>query len=429
MVWKTSTRSYNSVKWKVICSLYELEKCGNFMSNELPEQDEELETKEDETILEYILITSIAIQENVLRLNQETTFHVIVEYKVNQELILKPQYQSDNLCLITLPEEIHLTPDNTSFEFTGEIIGQKSGNEEIKLIIGYNEQTVHVMISLIILPDVSISFKNYPKEMVAINEPLHFRLNCFQKTNGGKIVPITVLFKEKETIVRQDQIIQINEIEDHRFSLRGADPGFKDISVELVIQGHLITTLTLFEKILVYDPHKLPEKIDTADMFIGEKPKFDLLVPFISETKGDVRFEFRETIDHLANVCYLAFPFNTSSEKTWENIELFFLNNGNSERLLIANILPIKQSLIILAAETSYQELQLLKVAEKVNNNLKGKLGECKVQVGPIAYGSILTYFRESKVLDKYQPIIISDGFLERPALLAATLKHLADSL
>ncbi len=32
------------------------------------------------------------------------------------------------------------------------------------------------------LPDVSISFKNYPKEMVAINDPLYFKLNCFQKT-------------------------------------------------------------------------------------------------------------------------------------------------------------------------------------------------------------------------------------------------------
>ncbi|MHA1503986.1 MAG: hypothetical protein ACTSPT_02210 [Candidatus Heimdallarchaeota archaeon] len=399
------------------------------MSNELPEQDEELETKEEEKILEHILITSIAIQENVLRLQQETTFHVIVEYKVNQDLILKPQYQSDNLCLITLPEEIHLTPDQTSFEFTGEIIGQKSGNEEIKLIIGYNEQTVHVKISLIILPDVSISFKNYPKEMVAINDPLYFKLNCFQKTNGGKIVPITVVFKEKEAIVRQDQIIQINEIEDHRFSLRGATPGFKDISVELHILGHLITTLTLFEKILVYDPQKLPEKIEQADMFIGEKPKFDLLVPFISETKGDVRYEFRETIDCLINVCYLAFPFNASSEKIWGNIEMFIINNGSSEQLLIANVLPIKQSLIILAAETSYQELQLLKVAEKVNNYLENKPGECQVQVGPIAYGSILTYFRESKVLDKIQPIIISEGFLEKPVLLAATLNQLVDSL
>ncbi|MHA1366209.1 MAG: hypothetical protein ACTSP5_07335, partial [Candidatus Heimdallarchaeota archaeon] len=249
--------------------------------------------------------------------------------------------------------------------------------------------------------------------------------------------------KEKETIVRQDQIIQINEIEDHRFSLRGATPGFKDISVELHILGHLITTLTLFEKILVYDPQKLPEKIEPADMFIGEKPKFDLLVPFISETKGDVRYEFRETIDCLTNVCYLAFPFNASSEKIWENIEMFIINNGSSEQLLIANVLPIKQSLIILAAETSYQELQLLKVAEKVNNYLKNKPGECQVQVGPIenkpgecqvqvgpiAYGSILTYFRESKVLDKIQPIIISEGFLEKPVLLAATLNQLVDSL
>jgi hypothetical protein len=399
------------------------------MSNKSPEQNEKFEPTEDKNILEHILITSIAIQENVLRLNQETTFHVIIEYKTNQELKLKPQYQSNDLCLVSLPEEIHLTTDQTSIEFTGEIIGQKSGNEEIKLIIGYKEQTVHVKISLIILPDVSISFLSYPKEMVAINEPLHFKLNCFQKTNGGKIVPITVLFKEKETIVRQDQIIQINEIEDHRFSLRGADPGFKDISVELVILGHLITTLTLFEKILVYDPQKLPEKIGQADIFIGEKPKFDLLVPYNSETKGDVRFLFRETVDYLSNICYLAFPFNASSERIWKNIELYFLNNGNSERLLIANVLPIKQLLIILAAETSYQELQLLSVAEKTNQYLKKRQGECQVQVGPIAYGSILTYFRESKVMDEIQPIIISEGFLEKPALLAATLKQLVDDL
>ncbi|MHA1440959.1 MAG: hypothetical protein ACTSPK_03715, partial [Candidatus Heimdallarchaeota archaeon] len=122
-------------------------------------------------------------------------------------------------------------------------------------------------------------------------------------------------------------------------------------------------------------------------------------------------------------------PFNASSEKIWENIEMFIINNGSSEQLLIANVLPIKQSLIILAAETSYQELQLLKVAEKVNNYLENKPGECQVQVGPIAYGSILTYFRESKVLDKIQPIIISEGFLEKPVLLAATLNQLVDSL
>ncbi|MHA1433663.1 MAG: hypothetical protein ACTSO7_07450 [Candidatus Heimdallarchaeota archaeon] len=399
------------------------------MSNELPKQDDEMETTEEENILESLLITSIAVQENVLKLQQETTFHVILDYKVTQDLILKPQYHSSDLCLVKLPEKLELTTDQTSLEFTGEIIAQKSGNEEIKLIIGYNEQTVHVKISLIILPDVSISFKEYPKEMIAINNPLYFKLNCFQKTNGGKIVPITVFLKEKDSVVLQDQIIQINEIEDHRFSIRCDTTGFKDISVEFTILGHLITTITLFDKILVYDPQKLPENIGKADMFIGENPKFDLFLPFMPETKGDLRLEFREIVDYLSNVCYLAFPFNTSSETTWDNLEVFIVNHGSSEQLLIANILPIKQSLIILAAETSYQELQLQKVAENINKYLERKPGECQVQVGPIAYGSILTHFRESKIMDKIQPIIISEGFLERPVLLAATLNQLVDSL
>ena len=397
------------------------------MSNELPKQDEVLETTEENNILENILITSIAIQENVLKLQQETTFHVIVEYKVNQDLILKPLYQSSDLCLVTLPKKLHLTPDQTSIEFTGEITAQKSGNEEIKLIVGYNDQTVHVLISLIILPDVSITFKEYPKEMVAINQPLHFKLNCYQKTNGGKIVPINVRFKEKDEIVLQDQIIQINEIEDHRFSIRCDKSGFKDISVELVALGHSLTTIVLFDKLLVYDPQKLPKNIPKADMFIGDSPKFDLLLPFIDETNGDARLAFREVIDYLADVCYLAFAFNSSSEAMWKEIEVFLINQGNSEKLLITNILPIKQSLIILAAETSYQELKLLKVAEKVNKFLERKLGECQVQVGPIAQGAIVKYFQETQIMDKVLPIIISEGFLERPELLAATLNQLFD--
>jgi len=402
------------------------------MSNELPKynNEEELETAEEvETILESIVITSVEVQERVLKLQQKTSFQVTIDYKTNQDLIIKPQIESSDLCLITIPEELQLTSNQTSLEFTGEITAQKSGNEEITLIIGHEEQTMHVKFSLIILPDVSITFKEYPKEMIEIKKPIHFKLNCYQKINGGKIVPITILFKEKDNIVLKDEIIQINEIEDHRFSLRCDTPGFKDISIELVVLGHLLATITLFDKILVFDPQKLPEQIIKPDMFISESPKFDFLLPFISETKGDIRLAFREVVDYLSNVCYLAFAFNTTSEIMMKNIELFILNYGNSEQLIIANVLPIKQSLIILAAETSYQELQLLEVAEKINNYLERKPGECQVQVGPIAYGSIVSYFKECKVMNKILPIIISEGFLETPELLAATLDQLIDAL
>ena len=398
------------------------------MSSDKSSTKQEIAKEAQLEALEKMAIKSIKVEKEIIGLDEEQSFSFVVSYKANSSCEIKMTVSGSDNCQISLPLKISLPPTKKSKKVTGKILPKKSGPVSISLSLAYQKLSTSATFEFIILPKVSVLFKAIPEEIIKTKEKTSVEIICKCETNGGNTLPLRLEMKDGKTVRQQLDFNQDKLSMDYSLPYQSKTAGFKTIEIKIYYKDILLTKTKAPKDILVYSSRNLPKELVAAEVFIGRKPCCDIIHHFVQETAEDQREKMRLVIKHLKKVCYYAFSLPDSNTKIWKKVSKKIQDKSKAAFLFLVSFLPIKQPLIIFAAENHEEEFLYKSLCQQMNDFLANKKIQiaCVTQTGYLAQGTFREYFvEEMKTKKKVIPIVLSTILLDQPKLLAKLMEQL----
>ncbi|MBD3192465.1 MAG: hypothetical protein GF308_17630 [Candidatus Heimdallarchaeota archaeon] len=406
----------------------------NISKDTSPETTAQSPEKEPEAkpqvILEEFAISSINLPKEILNLDEKQEVSLVIDYSANEDCQIDCQIVGSNNCRLDFPETIPLPSKNNQLALQGELVAQKAGETTITIELTYQQRKTCSSFKVLILPDVSLTFKDIPEPMVPVKKAIDVSLSCRLEMKGGQSPSLQLSLIDGRRIVDTRELSQSKASAIYHLTYQAKSPGFKTLKAKITFQKKLLAQTKASEDILVYLPRDIPGELVNPEIFIGKKSQFDVLYLATNE-KNTYYKQMRKAIKALKTISYLAFSFPETSEEQWPDIKDFFLSKSKAPFLLLFSLLPIEQRLIIIPVDNCYEEFKLKKMCHSLNDKLRKKIkGEFITQEGLLAKGAFRDFFSLKEPKDKQTiSIIASVGFLDSPKLLAKALKELVTEL